>query len=274
MPSPEPATWRDLLAGTGGIPETTLRWWLSDFLNCPLTRLPLEDTPTEADREAFRQAAERLAAHEPVQYVCGRTPFRSLVLTVTPDVLIPRPETEQLVQLALDRMIRPGDRVLDVGTGSGCIALSLKQERPDLEVEATDVSNSALEVARKNAQRLGLDVQFRQADLLASEAPSSWDVIISNPPYIGTGERAGLPPEVREFEPSGALFSGADGLDHLRILLEQSQQALAPEGRLVIETGETQGPALDRLAGSCGFKIEHIKDLAGRERFRLLSRTP
>jgi release factor glutamine methyltransferase len=194
------------------------------------------------------------------------------MLRVTPDVLIPRPETEQLVQLALDRVLRPRDRVLDVGTGSGCIALSLKQESPDLQVEGTDVSEPALQVARQNAADLNIPVSFHHSDLLAAEAAGSWDVIISNPPYISPTERSALPQEVRDFEPEEALFSGSDGLDHIRRLLQQSLRVLAPGGRLLMETGEDQGPALTQAAARLGYSIEHLPDLAGRERFRILKR--
>jgi len=164
--SSDPVTWRDLFAAAQEIPEEKLRWWLSDRLDLPLTALPFSANPASEDQTAFERAVVRLRSGEPVQYICGRAPFRHLLLQVSPAVLIPRPETEQLVQIALDQVLQPGDRVLDVGTGSGCIACSLKQERPDLTVEATDFSEAALAVARQNANRLGLDITFRQADLL------------------------------------------------------------------------------------------------------------
>ena len=272
MPSPKQQTWKDLFDGAADLPQEKLRWWLSDRLDCSLTELPLSSLPTEQEVDAFLDAVNRLRSGEPVQYICGRTPFRGLTLEVTPDVLIPRPETEQLVQLALDHVIQPKNRVLDVGTGSGCIALSLKQERPDLHIEGTDVSDSALQIAKRNAETHNLNVPFRQADLLKEEPPHSWDVILSNPPYIGESERGDLPKEVKEFEPQGALFSGEDGLDHIQKLLQQALLVLKPGGRILLETGETQGAELNKIAEELGYAVTHWKDLAGRERFRLLER--
>jgi release factor glutamine methyltransferase len=187
-------------------------------------------------------------------------------------VLIPRPETEQLVQLALDHALKPGDRVLDVGTGSGCIALALKQERPDLQVEGCDLSGDALEVARHNAECLGLDVPFRQADLLAGEAPGSREVILSNPPYIDPEERSTLPENVREFEPEVALFAPGAGRELLEKLIAQAREVLVPGGHLFMETGETQHPRLLEIAHAAGWRARSLRDLAGRDRFIWLTR--
>ena len=272
MSSPEPPTWKDVLATTPAVPEELLRWWLSDHLSCSLTTLPLEDHPSREEQEHFRNAAQRLESGEPIQYVCGRAPFRHLTVAVTPAVLIPRPETEQLVQWALDQDIPSGARILDVGTGSGCMALSLKQERPDLQVEGIDLSMEAVDVARKNAQALQLDVVFRQADLLSNEPPASWDILLSNPPYIAENERAGLPRNVRDFEPSGALFSGPEGLDHIQRLIVDAQRVLTPDGFLMMETGETQGTRIGELADQHGYHHQSHQDLAGRERFHLFRR--
>lgn len=264
--------WRELFETYSDIPAEKLRWWLSDRLELPLTRLPMADTPSPALRADFEAAAARLAAGEPVQYVCGRAPFRDLELMVDRRVLIPRPETEQLVRIALDRLIRPGDRVLDVGTGSGCIALAVKRRRPDCRVAGVDVSEQALEVARANAEKLNLEVEFRRADLLTGESEGSWDVVLANLPYIGETERQALPAEVRDHEPALALFAGPDGTGLLIELMDQARRALAPGGRVLLETGETQRVALESAADRLGWRIEGLRDLAGRERFWILTK--
>lgn len=227
-------------------------------------------SPDAELRGEFEAACERLRRGEPVQYVCGRAPFRELELMVDDRVLIPRPETEQLVQIALDELIRPGDRVLDVGTGSGCIALSVKKARPDCVVEGRDVSEDALEVARENAKGLGLEVAFTSGHLCKGEPDESWDVILANLPYIGETERADLPAEVREFEPGLALFSGADGTDLVLELMEDARRVLRTSGTLLLETGENQGHIYRPAAEKLGWHIECGSDLAGRERFWVL----
>jgi release factor glutamine methyltransferase len=262
------ATWRELLDAESGVSPDLLRWWLSDRLETGLMSLPLDREAPAEETAAFEAASRRLAAGEPVQYVCGRAPFRDLMLQVDRRVLIPRPETEQLVQIALDRVIRTGDRVLDVGTGSGCIALAVKHERPGCRVEGRDLSEDALEVARANAEACRLEVAFRQADLLSSEAPASWEVILSNPPYIA--DREELPSNVRDHEPGSALFSGPDGLNAIRCLLVQAWNVLAPGGRMLLETGETQHAVIEVEAQSLGWQTESLQDLAGRDRFVLL----
>lgn len=215
----------------------------------------------------------RRAAGEPVQYVIGHAAFYGLELAVTPDVLIPRPETEEVVEQALG-LLRTAEApwVLDVGTGSGAIALAVKHERPDAEVLAVDVSPGALAVAAGNAERLGLDVSFVEADALrpafADEVPPTFDLLISNPPYIPEGERPGLQREVRDHEPGQALFvPDDDPLLFYRVLAGHAERLLRPGGWLVAETHADFGGAVQRLWSRSGLsEVEIRRDLAGRER--------
>jgi release factor glutamine methyltransferase len=213
---------------------------------------------------AFQHAVRRRAVErEPVAYIVGARHFRELELAVDPRVLVPRPESELLVESAL--ALAPGARVLDVGTGSGAIALALKHERPDLDVLASDASAAALDVARANATRLGLDVGFVEADLLDG-APDELDAVLANLPYVATGERATLAPEITRHEPPMALFAGVDGLDAIRALAAQ----LAARERIAavaLEVGVGQAPTVAAMLRAAGFaSVECIRDLAGIER--------
>jgi release factor glutamine methyltransferase len=220
---------------------------------------------TDPDRElpgpaarAYRELVRRRAVErEPVAYLTGRRAFRRMELAVDRRVLIPRPETELLVEVGLE--LPPGARVVDVGTGSGAIALALKQERPDLDVTATDVSPDALDVARANAARLGLDVAFVRADLFDGR----FDAVLANPPYVRDDEP--LPPEVGRHEPRAALRGGPDGLDVVRRLVARCAQAGV---RLVaLEVGAGQAAATARLLEDAGFgAVGTRRDLAGIER--------
>jgi release factor glutamine methyltransferase len=214
-----------------------------------------------AEVRAFQTAVRRRAFdREPVAYVTGVKGFRHLELQVDPRVLIPRPETETLVEAAVEVLAR-GARVVDVGTGSGAIALALKDERPDLEVTGTDVSEDALAVARANAARLGLQVAFAHADLLAGVG--SFDAVVSNPPYVEDG--AELAPEIVRHEPSLALRAGPDGLDVLGALVPAAA-AMGAE-LLAVEVGAGQAAAVEELARGAGFgRAERRRDLAGVER--------
>ena len=233
---------------------------------------------THPDREvkgpavrAFQDAVRRRSAgREPVAYITGRRGFRYLDLAVDPRVLVPRPETELLVEIGIERLAQ-GARVVDVGTGSGAIALALAHERPDLEVLATDSSPDALDVARANAARLGLDraVTFHEGDLLAGAGEV--DAVLSNPPYVAEGDRATLAPEITRHEPPGALFAGADGLDVIRRLVPAAVDAGAR--LLAIELGEGQAGAVAQFMLDAGFADVHARrDLAGIERVVVGSR--
>jgi release factor glutamine methyltransferase len=239
---------------------------LADVLGVDRVRLLTDRELTVAGPavRAFQEAVRRRAfAREPVAYITGRRGFRNLELCVDRRALIPRPETELLVEVALALPV--GARVLDVGTGSGAVALALAQERPDLEVSASDVDADALALARANGERLGLRVSWLQADLLAG-IPDEFDVALSNPPYVAEGERASLAPEILRHEPPGALFAGADGLDVIRALLAQLA-ARARVRRAALEVGAGQASAVAELMRGAGFAaIRTERDLAGIER--------
>jgi release factor glutamine methyltransferase len=213
---------------------------------------PLRPVAPEAAR-AFQDYARRRVQREPVAYILGRRGFRHIELEVDPRVLIPRPETEHVVEAALD--LPRGARVIDVGTGSGAIALALADERPDLHVVGTDASAAALAVARANAARLGLDVEFVHGDLLAGLTA---DAVVSNPPYVREGER--LPPEITRYEPAQALYAGPDGLDVYRRLAP----ACADVAFVAFEIAGWQAEAVGALLE--GFSIEVRRDLAGIDR--------
>ena len=240
-----------LLAAVLGVPRTAL------FLE------PGREVTGPAVR-AFQDAVRRRSVgREPVAYITGVRGFRYLELAVDARVLVPRPETELLVEIGLQLLAR-GARVADVGTGSGAIALALASERPDLSIVATDVSADALAVARANAARLGIDgVEFLAGDLLAGAGPV--DAVLSNPPYVADGDRATLAPEITRHEPPGALFAGADGLDVIRRLVPAA--AAAGARLLAIELGEGQSAAVTALVREAGFAdVQARRDLAGIER--------
>ena len=222
---------------------------------------------TPEELATYRSQIQRRAAHEPVQYILGETEFWSLPLQVSPDVLIPRADTEVLVEEALLRIEGPAS-LLDVGTGSGAVALALAKEKPGLQVTALDCSAAALAVAQDNAARNGLAerVTFLQGDL-ADLPDRRYDLVVSNPPYIAASEWETLMPEVREHEPRLALFGGQDGLDAYRHLARQSRQILEPGGWLLVEIGATQAEdvkALFSAAGLCACGIRN--DYAGLPR--------
>jgi release factor glutamine methyltransferase len=211
----------------------------------------------------FQDAVRRRAVErEPVAYILGRRYFRRLELAVDRRALIPRPETELLVEVGLG--LGAGARVLDLGTGCGAIALALKDERPDLRVYGSDISGAALELAELNARRLDLDVQWLHSDLL--EESGEFDAILSNLPYIADTERGVLAPEIVRHEPPQALFAGADGLDAIRALL--AQVAALPDVRLVaLEVGDGQASAVAELARAVDFQLLRFeRDLARIQR--------
>ena len=231
------------------------------------------DRPLSSEeREAFKPLLRRRAGREPLQYIIGRTGFRELELKTDPRVLIPRPETEVLVQEVLDWASAGAESVWDMGTGAGAVALSLAAEGTWTRVVATDVSPEALSVAADNAERydLGGHVEFREGSLFEPlEEGERFDVIVSNPPYIAEGEKGELQPEVRDWEPPEALFAGEDGLDVIRELVAGAPKHLLSGGLLALECGlgQAEGIAADVQATGAFGAVRIRADLTGRPRF-------
>lgn len=224
---------------------------------------------SQAEAQRFELLVKRRAEGEPTQYILGVREFFGRDFEVGPAVLIPRPETELLVESVLERAAEK-TRVLDVGTGSGCIAVTLACERPSWTICATDISEPALAVAENNARRLGARVEFRRGDLTGPFEGQPFDVVVSNPPYVALGDRATLSREVRR-EPELALFAGDDGLDVYRRLIPAAARVLRPGGLLALELG------YDSLAGVLALlegwdDIETRLDLAGISRIALARR--
>jgi release factor glutamine methyltransferase len=229
---------------------------------------PGAEVPPAAARQ-FGEFVRRRLRREPVAYILGRKGFRRLELAVDPRVLVPRPETELLVELALE--LRPV-RVLDVGTGSGAIALAVADELPEAEVTATDTSPTALEVARGNAERLGLAERVRFVEGTLPNSERGWDLVLANLPYVAEREWSSLQPEVTKYEPRSALLAGPDGLDAYRALIPEcsprlSRYAEQMRGALAVEVGEGQASVVAELMRRGGLdEVETRRDLAGIER--------
>jgi release factor glutamine methyltransferase len=206
--------------------------------------------------ERFEQMIRRRVRREPVAYILGRAHFREIELKVDHRVLVPRPETELLVELA-----GAGQRVLDVGTGSGAVALAIAQERSGVTVTGIDSSPGAVEVARANGEALGLKAEFMIADLVVG---GPYDLVVSNPPYVRDADWAGLAPEISLYEPEEALLGGPDGLDVIRRLVPAVAEVLRPGGLLAIEVGQGQSRAVEALFERSGLRLlETQRDLAG-----------
>jgi release factor glutamine methyltransferase len=205
---------------------------------------------TAEETARYEDALAQRARGIPAQYITGHQEFWGMDFVVTPAVLIPRPETEHLIEtvLPLARML-PGPRIVDVGTGSGCIAVALAKELPQAEIRATDISPAALEIARPNAARHQLEsrIHFHETDLLQGLQPNAFDFVVSNPPYVGESEEDQVQLEVRKFEPRNAVFAGPTGLEVIERLVPQAQAALKPGGWLVMEISGTIASGVRRL---------------------------
>lgn len=248
---------------------------LMHVLACDRTYLLTHpETQLTAEQYAVYDAwLTRRARHEPVQYIVGEQEFFGLKFRVTPDVLIPRPETEHLVEAALARTDRDASlHIADVGTGSGAIAVALAHAFPRARVTALDISAAALAVAQENAESHGVGdrIRFLESDVLEAVAGEQFDMIVSNPPYVAEGEE--LEPQVRDYEPGSALFAGPEGLDVYRRLIRQAQAALKPDGWLLLEIGHGQRGAVAQLLAGWG-NVSNIADLQGIPRVACAQRT-
>lgn len=227
--------------------------------------LHMEEDLAEEQLSEYKIALKKRAEHVPLQYIIGETEFMGLKFKVNSNVLIPRQDTETLVEEAL-KVVAPGMHVLDLCTGSGCIIVSILHNVPQAEGTATDISKQALLVAKENAKQNGVQVNFERSDLFDA-VTGVFDVIVSNPPYIPSGEVPKLMPEVRSFEPMEALDGREDGLYFYRKIVASCPEHLKPGGRILFEIGYDQGRAVSGLLEEAGFQeIRIVKDLAGNDR--------
>lgn len=265
---------RSQLTATSPTPRLDARLLLEHLLDVPHSYLIVHhDKPLTAEQEkAYRQLVSRAAQAEPIPYITGQAPFFDFDLHVCPGVLIPRPETEQLVEQAVawakEQRLATAPHAVDVGTGSGCIAIALARFLPDWQVTAVDISTKALAIAQKNGARLAPGrIQFRQSDLLqAINTPV--DLIVANLPYVTGDEWQALADGVKLYEPALALDGGVDGLDLIRRLLEQAATRLRPSGAIFLEIGWQQGASVNQAAQRHfpEAAVTVLPDLAGRER--------
>lgn len=236
--------------------------------------LKFEQAVTTPEQDAFRELMRRRATGEPVAYLTGSKGFHDFDVEVGPGVLVPRPETETLVDLALARggaprpVGAPALRILDVGTGSGCIAIALARGLPDSDVTAIELAHEAVIIARRNIAALAPErVRLLEGDGFAPVAGEAFDLVVANPPYIAESERASLPRDVRDFEPGGALFSGADGLTAIRAWAAGAYGHLTAGGWALFEIGSSQREAASAIFRDAGFvDIAVSKDLSGQDR--------
>jgi release factor glutamine methyltransferase len=254
-------------------PRLSIEWLLSHVLECNRLDLYLAyDRPlTENDLQVLKPLLLRRANHEPLQYIVGSTNFFGLDLIVNPSVLIPRPETEQLVEIILaDKPENAADvNVLDLGTGSGCIPVALKKYRPDWNLYATDISEESINVAKDNAKKHTLDITFTKHDFLKGTNPFPdvcFDIIISNPPYINTSEEDEIDLEVKKYEPAEALFHPDVSLVY-RNIIKIASDCLKKDGKLFLEINEKLGGQILTLFKETEWISELKKDYGDKERF-------
>lgn len=243
-------------------------WYLLEYItgmNKSSYFLHCDDVIPELLAKKYQTALEQRIDHIPLQYIIGYQEFMGIEFKVTPDVLIPRLDTECLV-VEVEQYLKKGMRVLDMCTGSGCIAISMKCRNPEIEVFASDISVSALEVAGFNAKKQEIPITFYLSDLF-KDISGTFDVIVSNPPYIPTGEVDTLMPEVRDHEPRLALDGSVDGLKFYRRIAKEAKEYLHPSGLLFFEIGSTQAEDVKEIMDSFGYgNIRIIKDMAGLDR--------
>ena len=252
-----------------GVPDAALDAWYLLQMVCKIERSYYyvhgeEDITQDAQKE-YEIAVQKRAEHIPLQYIIGEQEFMGLRFKVNSNVLIPRQDTETLVEQVL-KIVKPGMKVLDLCTGSGCVLISVLKNAPELTGMGSDISKTALLVAKENAKLHEVDAEWVRSDLF-DNITETFDVIMANPPYIPTGEILSLMPEVRDFEPENALDGGADGHDFYRKIAGQVKDYLNPGGYVYMEIGYDQGEAVSELMRNAGFtEVEVIKDLARNDR--------
>lgn len=259
----------DYILKKGGRPRHEVEEWIAHTLGMRRLDLYLQfDRPVESDElDQLRAGVSRLAEGEPLAYICGKAPFYGYEFIVSPEVLIPRPETELLVDTLVPFLEKSSGTFVDVCTGSGCIGLTVKKKFPEWKVVLTDISKSALKVAKKNAEQLCVDVEILHGDLLSSFLPQKAECIVCNPPYLSKGEWEELEKSVQDFEPRGALEAGPSGVEMYERLLPQMKEVLVPKGLGVFEIGALQRDRVVQLVKGRGFdNIECIQDLSGLDR--------
>lgn len=258
-------------------PRHSIEWLLAETLNIKRLDLYLNfDRPlSPSELEALRPLVKRRAGHEPLQYIVGYTEFMNARIQVNPDVLIPRLETEQLVEIILDEHPRDTSMsVMDIGTGSGCIPIALKMERPEWQITACDISQESLDVARDNAHQNETDVNFIQCDITdprSFEWNMELDMIVSNPPYILPDEKENLEPQVYEYEPSRALF--CDSMENMYgSIINFAQKYLKESRRLYLEIHELHADTVSELFDNNKWRTRLVKDYDKKARFIIAQR--
>lgn len=252
-------------------PRVDAEWLIGHALNLSRMELYLKfDKPlNEIELGEIRPLISRRAKGEPVQYICGSTEFYGLELSVGEGVLVPRPETELLVDLAIKKCTE-NCQVLDLCTGSGAIAIAIKKNKPSVNMTAVDISNKALSYAVKNAESKKADIEFLEGDLFAPVSGRLFDIITVNPPYVKNSERNLMGKDVLKHEPELALFAGDDGMNILNILAQDAKNYLRPGGFFISEIGFSQGAKCIQLFQSLGWSSVQVqKDLSGKDRFVL-----
>jgi len=259
-------------------PRLSIEWLLAEVLDVKRLDLYLKfDRPLSPDElEQLRPLVKRRARHEPLQYITGYAEFMNTRLKVTPDVLIPRIETEQLVEIILDRHPESSEcSVLDIGTGSGCIPVALKMERPDWEITSLDISEEALDVASENAELNRVEVRFLQGDILHPEElelEPGYDIIVSNPPYVLRGEKEKLQKQVVDYEPGTALYT--DDLELIyKNIIRVAEQYLAENGRLFVEIHESYADVILKLFETHQWTAQLYQDYQEKDRFILAQKS-
>ena len=246
-----------------------------DYLKIPRSKILLADEIdlNESNQTLFLSALERLKTHMPIQYVLGKTTFMNLEFKVNSSVLIPRPETEELVRLMLKEDL-DGKEVLDIGTGSGCIAISLTKNLHNAKVSALDISKDALEVALENAELNNVNIEFIHADIFEYQSDKKYDVIVSNPPYVLESEKMLMKQNVLNYEPEIALFvDDINALKYYESVIKFSLNNLNPQGQIFFETNENYKDELNKLAQNYEYNIIEFKlDINDKNRFLILSK--